>query len=610
MLKLNILTFFILLLSSSNSAPAEPVNKSEIMNSGQYYYGTGVSQNVTEARDLAMEELTTQIAVQVASSFERKLNETSAGIDESVKSILKTHTTATLKNMHQIKSALPDGRIEVFCYLKKSEVARIFQERKKLIADMSGKAKDFAKQGNISYSLKLYYFANLLLNSIPDEYVNYEGINYTLEVPNRINELIMHTQFSFLESKKINKKEREITLHAIHLGKPVALLDFTFWDGANQVSVQARDGLATLLLFGASVNFNELKLNVKYAYYENRNEYALISDLWSLVKHPVFSGNKNVKLVKKDPKTIESIEKQRKESLATYMQEKIPYTVEQNIEQEANKFFNYIKKPNLIKKNNPYVDDVYLNSKIQNYLKNNKPKVQDDKLNANINKTNWGYELRSIRMLHNYPSIHRTGTEYLVLDFDKDGKLKDLNLSISSNLFGKFVKQAQYGKDWGNRLVIIKFLEKYRTAYLTRDIETIDMMFAEDALIIIGREIKRHQMPDNMVKYAKLDQQPDYEYIKLKKADYLKRQINVFKVQQDIALDFGSLDIIKKNNVDNVYGVEMRQSYASTTYADEGYLFLLIDFNEQDPLIYVRAWQPNSWSDEELIKTANFRIYR
>jgi hypothetical protein len=38
----------------------------------------------------------------------------------------------------------------------------------------------------------------------------------------------------------------------------------------------------------------------------------------------------------------------------------------------------------------------------------------------------------------------------------------------------------------------------------------------------------------------------------------------------------------------------MRQSYASTTYADEGYLFLLIDFRETDPLIYVRAWQPNA----------------
>lgn len=56
--------------------------------------------------------------------------------------------------------------------------------------------------------------------------------------------------------------------------------------------------------------------------------------------------------------------------------------------------------------------------------------------------------------------------------------------------------------------------------------------------------------------------------------------------------------------------MEMRQSYASTAYSDEGYLFLLIDFTERDPLIYVRAWQPNEWSDSALVRTANFRIYK
>ena len=70
------------------------------------------------------------------------------------------------------------------------------------------------------------------------------------------------------------------------------------------------------------------------------------------------------------------------------------------------------------------------------------------------------------------------------------------------------------------------------------------------------------------------------------------------------------IDIVKKNNAQNVYGVEMRQSYASTSYSDEGYLFLLIDFNERDPLIYVRAWQPNEWDESSLVKTANFRIYK
>jgi hypothetical protein len=67
---------------------------------------------------------------------------------------------------------------------------------------------------------------------------------------------------------------------------------------------------------------------------------------------------------------------------------------------------------------------------------------------------------------------------------------------------------------------------------------------------------------------------------------------------------------MKKNNAEGIYGVEMRQNYSSTTYADEGYLFLLIDFREKDPLIYIRAWQPNEWDSNALINTSNFRIYK
>ena len=305
-----------------------------------------------------------------------------------------------------------------------------------------------------------------------------------------------------------------------------------------------------------------------------------------------------------------SMDAQRPETGARNSREEAPFTVEQKIEAETDRFLQLLRDPGLLVSRNPYQTDAFLNQKVRDYIRHNQPRPLDEKLNAALLKTGWGYELRSIRVLHRYPSIPKQSTEYLVLDFDEEGNLKDLNLSITSNLFEKFVQQAEYGQDWGNRQVIIKFLEKYRTAYMTRDIKTVDMMFAEDALIIIGREIRRRQMPDNMVQYTKLNQQPDYEYIRLKKADYLKRQMDVFSTQQDIALDFGSFDIIRKNNVEHVYGVEMRQSYASTSYSDEGYLFLLIDFNEQDPLIYVRAWQPNSWSEEELIRTANFRIYR
>jgi hypothetical protein len=284
--------------------------------------------------------------------------------------------------------------------------------------------------------------------------------------------------------------------------------------------------------------------------------------------------------------------------------------VAQQITQSAIQFLDIIASGGKNNIRQKYAHDPFLRDKILNYVKYNHPKPLSNTVKAKINKTKSGYELRKIRMLHSYPSIHKQSTEYLVLDFNDKGNLIDVNTSITENLYQTFVKQSKFGKDWNKRQQIIKFVEKYRTAYLTRDIETVDLMFAEDALILVGRKIKRKKLPENAVQFHKLGNEPDYEYIKLTKENYIKRQRKVFNAQKDIFLDFSSFDIVKKNNAKNVYGVEMRQSYASTTYSDEGYLFLLIDFSERDPLIYVRAWQPNEWNDSSLVRTANFRIYK
>jgi len=244
------------------------------------------------------------------------------------------------------------------------------------------------------------------------------------------------------------------------------------------------------------------------------------------------------------------------------------------------------------------------------YLRYNKPEPATGDVTANVNKTRTGYEVSKLQVNHQYPSLHKQATEYLVLDFDTTGILVDFNLCITDDLYEKFVEQAGYGKDWGNRQEIIKFVEKYRTAFLTRDIETINLMFANEALILIGRKIQPRTNPASEISYKQLPGQPGFEQIQLTKKQYLERQERIFSKQKDIFIDFSTFDIIKKNNADGVYGVEMRQNYSSTSYADEGYLFLLIDFSDTDPLIYIRAWQPNEWDSSALVNTSNFRVYK
>ena len=605
---------------------ADQADKLFVIQSNDYYYGEGLSQNADEARDHAMKALSSQIAIYVASNFQSKIIE-GKDLIESVESVLETHTAATLRNVNFLSEQTEDGQISMFCFLKKAEVDRIFQERKELIADLVDEADQYADVHNIAHALKLYYFSAVLLNSLPDERVKYRSINYTIEIPKKINSIIQETEFRFIQDDTLSDKEREVTLQVLHHDKPVVLVDFTFWDGANQVAVQGRDGLATFYLIGASVQFTELRIDVKYAYYECRKEYHVIETLWDVVRKPTFKSNISIKLEKtkrlempevhpiaQAPAPMKSIIQVQKSRYNCDIELVTDIPVAKVIVLETLQLMEIIESGDTSRVKSAYGDDPFLCGKIIRYMKHNQPKPLDTHIQGMIDTTRQGYEFRRIRMLHNYPSIHKQSTEYLVFDYNQEGELIDLNTCISNQLYQKFVLQAEYGNDWGNRQEIIKFLEKYRTAYLTRDIKTVDMMFAEEAIIIIGRKLDTRKLPENVVTYQPFGHQPGYEFIKLNKQDFLKRQQRIFTTTQDIFVDFSTFNIVRKNNQPSIYGVEMRQTYLSTWYGDEGYLFLLIDFDpdtlSDDPLIYVRAWQPNVWSRDEMIRTGDFIVHK
>ena len=63
--------------------------KDEIIHSGEFYYGEGISQNQQHAKDYALKELSSQIAVFVAGSFEQKIEE-GKDLKQSVESIIQT----------------------------------------------------------------------------------------------------------------------------------------------------------------------------------------------------------------------------------------------------------------------------------------------------------------------------------------------------------------------------------------------------------------------------------------------------------------------------------------------------------------------------------------
>lgn len=210
--------------------------------------------------------------------------------------------------------------------------------------------------------------------------------------------------------------------------------------------------------------------------------------------------------------------------------------------------------------------------------------------------TNSGYQVRNIPLILMpiNPNDVSEGEDYqeAVVSFDKQGNLVSFYLSISMNLYMNVVRESKEVTDLRRRQLILDYVEQFRTAYNQKDLDFLEAVFSDDALIITGKVIKRTtgdgiRLPDKI------------EYKKQSKREYLSRLAVVFQNNKQIRVTFDEIEVMRHPGHKDFYGVTLHQGYSSDRYHDDGYLFLLWDFrNEELPQIHVRTWQPDSYNPD------------
>ncbi len=615
---------FVLILFSF--VPAQTLNRESIKNSGAYYWGESSSPNVREAEDRALSNLTQTIAVNVSSQFNSRVIETSKDMNTVVENIIKTYSTATLKNV-KTDRVNNNSEINVFRYIEKAEVEKIFSARKDLVRNIYANAENFKNIGNFGYALKLYYFALVLINSLPDQLIEHKLQNLVTIIPQQINGIIAALKFEFI-SDKLQGDERIIEFAINGFGIPASYLEFSFWDGNDQVDVRAMDGRGVLQLFGSGGNLKKLDVQVKYSFYEAKDEIKEVGELWDLVVKPPFQNSRQVILERTEPagpvvkdtveiftpapsdiKTKNRFASLEKNSFTMELTNNSNCPVVEKIANETLPLLELMKQKDIPGINKYLEGDSFLRKKVTDMMKYNAIVFTDNAVNGGVMKTANGWELRKVEILANYATLKKQSREYLVFDFDSLGILYDVNFGISETAYRSFLEQNPNLQDWDKKQVMIKFVEKYRTAYLDRDISTLDSLFSDDAVVIVGRILETRKIkPNEMYKYIPTELQPNFQQIKYTKDQYLKSQAKLFASRKDIFLGLSTVGISKKNRETDVYGLSMRQNFNSTGYSDEGYLFLLVDFKKELPQIYVRSWQPQEYNEETLIQLSNFKV--
>ena len=179
-------------------------------------------------------------------------------------------------------------------------------------------------------------------------------------------------------------------------------------------------------------------------------------------------------------------------------------------------------------------------------------------------------------------------SENICLELNAEGKIHNITFSLSDIALKDIMSQERWPLT--SRLQLIHFLENYKTAYALKRYDYIEKIFSDKALIIVGEKIEESEQLDGS-KYSLSGD--NYEYTRLTKEQYLSRVRKVFSKNEFINIRFEENIVKKRDNQSDVYGINIRQNYFSSNYADQGYLFLMVDMADSvKPTIYVRSWQP------------------
>ena len=216
-----------------------------------------------------------------------------------------------------------------------------------------------------------------------------------------------------------------------------------------------------------------------------------------------------------------------------------------------------------------------------------------------------GYQVRNIEI--EMKPLDNTYTDSKIqeicVDFDTRGRIVDFNLTLGVNQYMRIMREGVELDDLDRRMQILHYVEQFRNAYNQKDLPFMDAIFSEDALIITGKVVRR--IPNE----SGVGMRPEIQYSKQSKEQYLANLKRVFARQGYINVKFDDIKVMRHGANPNFYGVTLIQQWNSSTYSDQGILFLVWDFtNPDEPKIDVRTWQPMETSEGDIFTLDSFKI--
>ncbi|MDY0314512.1 MAG: hypothetical protein GX793_05300 [Bacteroidales bacterium] len=569
-----------------------------------YLWGEATANSLKKADNLALDMLISQISTEVEAKFtlikDENILDDDYSYSETVKSVVNTYSNASLTNTERIViSNEPDAK--VFRYIKRSEIDKIFEARKQKILGFVSNANMALENLQIADALRYYYWAYTLLRSHPD------GSNIKVKLNNNEEQLLstwlpfqLQSIFGSLDAKIVNVEKfpsfSQYILNITYKNQPVANFDYSYWNGKDWSSIiSAKNGLGFVEFSEASTELNEINLKAEYLFEgEAKSLDNELNEVYNKLEPAIFRNSYfNASLGKKEIKQETEIVKLETELVKLEAEIENPFSYQEIVD----KFCQALVK-----------DDV---SSIKDLFSENGYEIYKQLIGFGrarvLGKDNLRFlnfddivQCRGISMSFSFANNTRSFVEDLVLSFDKNNKICDITLGLEQSAINDIIAQDSWSESI--RLSLIDFMEHYKTAFALKNLDYINSIFSDDAIIITGWVLKAKPSRENP--YLNND---IVKYNHYTKEEYLRKLQISFRSNEFINLKFSDNNIRKSGGKGDVYGLQIQQDYFSSSYGDSGYLFLLIDFNDTvNPTIHVRTWQPQKNPDGSIYGVQDF----
>lgn len=569
-----------------------------------YLWGEGTGNSIREADQQALGDIISQISTQVQSNFERTIMETGQKFSETVNYVLKTYSNATLNNTNRlILQNEPDAK--VFRYIKKSEIAKVFESRKQKIIGFAKNGEQAVRDLQLGDALRYFYWSQTLLRSHPDAnqvtMTSSDGTEVLLMtwLPVQINAIFANISVQ-IEKSETKSTYQEFLLNIRYKNQPVRNLDYSYWSGQDWTNIySAKDGLGVAELPRMSAG-DDLRLKIEYSFEgESSIDMELRDVMHKLPQVPYRNAYLTVSKNNVQSQAASIPEVQSKSTQPADGNTSGLTVLTDIADQQAilNKVLEAIRSKNYVAVKSLFTTDGYdIFQKLMQYG------------NAKILRTgtvkyfqHGDFVLcRSVPMSFSFQNNNRTFVEDVVFILNNANLITNITFGLSKQSVDDISSNSFWSEK--TRMELINFMENYKTAYALKRLDYIENIFSDNALIITGSVVKVKSSPEFQYSNNQI-----VRYNQMSKAQYLRNLQHCFRSNEFINIRFADNTVRQSGKGKELFGIQIKQDYFSTNYGDTGYLFLLIDMTDSiAPVIHVRTWQPEKNPDGSIYGLSDF----